>query len=502
MRQFLFALILGLVFIPSVARADISLLVLEAVGVAGEYTGSGHTAIYLSNICADGPIRLRMCQAGEKGVIITSYPTFVEGANYQWMAVPLTPYLYGVEDETDIPLYANGEIRNFLREAFRRNYLSSVVRGNESGAMPKGDWRTMLTAAFNRDVYSFNIQTTMKEDEQFLREFTSLPNEGNFNSFTRNCADFARKLLNRYFPGAAKRDWINDFGVTTPKAVARSFTSYVKKRPERFFYMTRYTQVAGPIWRSFDNRNFTEMAFKSKKYLIPSLIFDPPLVPIFAGAYLLTGRFDLHNTYREFPSPSIARLKLDKYQLNDARRARFAGIATAETLEKKIESERLRILGDREYWNAYRSAFAPMMANALSQGLFQDYDEVQSFFRDLELESEPAFDADGGLVLKVMYYGQPRELGLTRQNILEPNSDRELALKLMLAKIDAQLKASEKNRSSLPEFQADWRLLRQLARDKSPFLAPMAKSRGRFLKNPAPESVNRKLQKLVIAITH
>ena len=142
------------------------------------------------------------------------------------------------------------------------------------------------------------------------------------------------------------------------------------------------------------------------------------------------------------------------------------------------------------------------MANALSQGLFQDYDEVQSFFRDLELESEPAFDADGGLVLKVMYYGQQRELGLTRQNILEPNSDRELALKLMLAKIDAELKASEKNRGSLPEFQADWRLLRQLVRDKSLFLAPMAKSRGRFLKNPAPESVNRKLQKLVIAVTH
>ena len=136
MRQFLFALIIGLMFIPSVARADISLLVLEAVGVAGEYTGSGHTAIYLSNICADGPIRLMMCGEGGNGVVITSYPSFVEGSNYQWMAVPLTPYLYGVEEETDIPLYANGEIRNFLREAFRRNYLMlTKQQDSSSGAI-------------------------------------------------------------------------------------------------------------------------------------------------------------------------------------------------------------------------------------------------------------------------------------------------------------------------------------------------------------------------------
>lgn len=502
MKQWLFVLIFGLIFIPSVARADVSLLVLEAVGYAGEYTGSGHTAIYLSNICADGPIALRMCRAGEKGVVISSYPSFVKGENYRWMAIPLIPYLYGVEGENEIPLYANGEVRNFLRESYRRNHLSSLVRGHENGAIPAGEWKIMLTAAFNRDIYALNVQTTIKDDERFLLEFNKLPNHGNFNSFTRNCADFSRKLLNRFFPGAARRDVINDFAITTPKAVARSFSRYIKKQPERLFHITRYTQVAGPIWRSFDNRNFTEMAFKSKKYLIPSLIFDPPLVPIFAGAYLLTGRFDLHNTYREFPSPSIARLKLDKFQLNDPRRARFAGIPPAETIEKKIKSERLKLLGDSQYWDAYRSAFAPLMANALSQGLFQDYDEVKSFFRDLELQSEPARDADGGLILKVTYYGRQRELGLTRLNILEANSDRELALKLMLAKIDAQLNASEKNRGSLPEFQSDWRLLRQLVRDNSPFLAGMDKSRGRFLKNPAPESVNRKLQKLVIAITH
>lgn len=503
MKKRLFALILSLIFIPNVARADVSLLVLEAIGIAGEYTGSGHTAIYLSNICADGPIALRMCREGEKGVVITSYPSLVEGKNYEWMAVPLTPYLYGVENENEIPLYANGEIRNFLREGYRRNHLSSVVRGNENGIMPKGAWRTMLTATFNRDIYGFNIQTTIEEDEQFLREFNKMPNEGRFNSFTRNCADFSRKILNRYFPGSAKRDVINDFGITTPKALARSFSRHVTKHPERLFHMTRYTQVAGPIWRSFDNRNFTEMAFKSKKYLIPSLIFDPPLVAIFASAYFLTGRFDMHGTYREYATSQIAELKLAQRNLKNSKINYFAPAGTTpREIENKIEKERFTLLGDGISWAAYKTRFAPILKDALAQGLFQDEKEVNTFFRDLEHTSEPALDANGALILKVRYYDQSREVGITRQNILGANSDKEIALKLMLAKINANLNASEKNHSSLQDLRADWRVMRQLLTDSSTLLASIDKRRGRFLKDPPTESTKRKLEKLVVLVTH
>lgn len=490
------------VLLSNAVRADVSLLVLEAIGVAGEYTGSGHTSIYLSNVCAESPIKLRMCRAGERGVVISSYPSFVKNANYEWMAVPLIPYLYGVADESDIPLYANGKIRNFLREEYRRNNLSSVVRGHENGMMPKGDWQIMLTAAFNRDIYSLNIQTSLAEDEEFLREFNRKPNEGNFSSFTSNCADFSRKLINRYFPGAAKRDWINDIGVTTPKAVARSFTNYIKSRPDRFFYMGRYTQVSGPIWRSFDNRNFTEMAFKSKKYLIPSLVFDPILVPIFAGSYLLTGRFNLHKTYREYPSSQIAQLKLDRQNLKLQPRSDSAAVATEKAIEKKIEAEKFELLGDGISWKAYTAKFDQILTNAIAQGLFQDTNEVKSFFKDLELQSEPAMDADGGLILKVRYYAQDRELGISYKNILNANSDKELALKLMLAKINAELNAPEKDRSSMPEFRANWKLMRHLLNDGSLFLAGVNKNRGRFLKEQPPPNVMRKLEKLVISITH
>lgn len=90
---------------PTLARADVSLLLHEAlVGASGEAGSAGHISIYLSNICADSPIKLRLCRPGEQGVVITTYPNFGADRPYEWMATPLLPFLYGVEEERNIPL--------------------------------------------------------------------------------------------------------------------------------------------------------------------------------------------------------------------------------------------------------------------------------------------------------------------------------------------------------------------------------------------------------------
>ena len=36
-------------------------------------TGTGHTAIYFSNICPDSPVRLRFCRPGELGSVMSTY---------------------------------------------------------------------------------------------------------------------------------------------------------------------------------------------------------------------------------------------------------------------------------------------------------------------------------------------------------------------------------------------------------------------------------------------
>jgi hypothetical protein len=504
MKKCLFSIALVLLFIPTVARADVSLFMLESVGVAGEFTGSGHTAIYFSNICADGPTRLRLCQPGEQGAVISNYPDFAKNLPHEWMAVPVISYLYGVEHERDIPLYANGKIRDFLRETYRKKHLRTIVADKADGTMPEGGWRTMLTMAFNRDIYSFNVRTTIDEDAQFLKEFNSSTGKGEFNSFTRNCADFTRKVINRYFPGAARRDVINDFGITTPKAVAKSLTSYASDRPQRLFYITKYSQVAGPIWRSYDNRSFTEKAITSKKYLIPSLVFYPPVFAVFAGAYLTTGRFNVHQTYKEYATPQIAQLNLNKRAGKETEDAHHASVITSKEIAERKKAERLRLFGDRQLWDGYKANFVPVLKSAVAQGLFQDKEEVTTFFRDLEIQSEPAFNADGAPILKVMYYGEERTLGITRNNILSTHSDQELAYKLVLAKISANLNAREKDRSSLEEFRADWELMRGLSASlaaSSKNLSTVAKNRGRFLKVPIRTDAKRGLFKTFLNIT-
>src|ERR1035437_2144441 len=88
------------------ARAEMALLLEEPFGLFGAMNPTGHAALYFSNICADSPHHLRRCTAGESGVVISRYH---EVAGYDWLAVPLVPYLYAVERPEDVPLYASEE---------------------------------------------------------------------------------------------------------------------------------------------------------------------------------------------------------------------------------------------------------------------------------------------------------------------------------------------------------------------------------------------------------
>jgi hypothetical protein len=53
-----------------------------------------------------------------------------------------------------------------------------------------------------------------------MRWFNSRHDRTHFNFFS-NCAEFTRELLNVLFPGAIRRNFIFDLGMTTPKAELR-----------------------------------------------------------------------------------------------------------------------------------------------------------------------------------------------------------------------------------------------------------------------------------------
>src|SRR5579863_6376598 len=121
----------------SFARASATLLLEEPYGKLGFFTATGHAAVYLSGVCAETPVRLRPCAAGELGIVISRYDGV---GSYDWVAVPLIPYLYAVEQPADIPLFVDPKMVLFLRDQYRRKYLESVAPDKSNGETPGGNW--------------------------------------------------------------------------------------------------------------------------------------------------------------------------------------------------------------------------------------------------------------------------------------------------------------------------------------------------------------------------
>ena len=81
----------------------VALLAGEPFGRFGSFNPTGHAALYLSRICAETPTLLRRCQHGETGVVISRYHRI---AGYDWIAMPLTPWLIEPENDSRIKVAA------------------------------------------------------------------------------------------------------------------------------------------------------------------------------------------------------------------------------------------------------------------------------------------------------------------------------------------------------------------------------------------------------------
>jgi len=274
------------------ARADAALLMEEPYAEFGAFNPTGHAAIYLNHICAESPTRLRPCRAGEPGAVISRYHK-IDG--YDWLAIPLVPYLYAVERVEDVPSTADAALEASLRDRYRRQHLLAfapdVVGGKKAGEAPGGEWTQLIGASYDRRIYGFQIQTTADEDERFMDRFNDSPNVGHFNLLFHNCADFSKTLLNVYYPHSIHRNFFVDLGITTPKQVARSLTKYADRHPELTFSTFMIPQVPGSIKRSHPIDGVMESVVKSKKYVLPLAVLNPEVTAGLVVAYLTDGRF-------------------------------------------------------------------------------------------------------------------------------------------------------------------------------------------------------------------
>jgi hypothetical protein len=274
----------------SVLRADATLFVQEPYGVFGAINPTGHASVYLSRVCAETPVVLRRCDPGEPGIVISRYRNL---SGYDWIAIPLIPYLYAVEDITSIPEQADSETVAYLRDRYRRKYLREIVPDGPGGKTPKGSWVELIGAVYNRKIYGFQIETTEEQDEDLISVLNSRKNKSHFNLFFNNCADLARRILNLYYAGAIRRNYIADAGITTPQQIAKCLISYSKHHsglPLSAFFLP---QIPGSRRPSHRVDGVCAALVKSKKYILPLAAFHPWVAGTILAVYLANGRFNV-----------------------------------------------------------------------------------------------------------------------------------------------------------------------------------------------------------------
>jgi hypothetical protein len=465
----------------------------EGIGTSAELNAAGHSTVYFSNICSASKDKLRFCNPGEEGVVLVLYDDFGAKEKFHWMAIPYTAYLYGVDNESNAVVYANGKVRKMIRENYRAKHWNDLIDAPTDGVLKRGQWQSTVGVLVNRDLYTYKIKTSLEQDAEFLEAFNAIPNVNKFSTMFNNCSDFAANLLNFYFKGSVKRDPLNDGVFRTPKSVAKSFYKYTAKRPELELTLGKYSQISGPIKRSCDVRHLTEEALFSRKYILPLAIYEWPLIVEFSAVYFLFGQYNAEKTYQKHlaiqgKTPSISLQSLRSNLVPETRNEATTPFVNANAK-----------------WKEYRNVLDRMVIRAINNGYFADQEEFKFFYRDLEWQSEPEVLPNGSFILNVKSYGKDVKLGISRNNLNSDISDKVLLYKLMLVRLNEEARATPRNRRGLEEFEPDWQLLRDLAQqfvapNENAALAP--KDRPRFLTTKIVTPFSKKFKLWFAKVSH
>jgi hypothetical protein len=290
-RTFAFALVVLALLSLSCPRcpAQAALLMEQPYGFFGILNPTGHNAVYFERICAETPVKLRRCQPGEMGAVVSRYQGL---ADYDWIAIPLVPYLYALEDASKVPAHVDSKTVNDLRDHYHETHLLSLGEGVPRGNLMHGGWTQLVGVAYERRIYAYRFETTEKQDDAFIEKMNAVDNRSHFQLLYNNCADFARVTLNFYFPRTFRRSIFPDAGMTTPKQIAYKLTRYARKHPETKLTVFEIPQIPGYRHLSRSNKSITE-SLVTTGYAIPLVAVNPYLAGGLFVNYLVRGRYHL-----------------------------------------------------------------------------------------------------------------------------------------------------------------------------------------------------------------
>lgn len=269
--------------------AQAALLMEEPFGFFGSLNPTGHTAIYLERVCADSPVHLRMCTDGEPGIVVSRYHGM---GGYDWVAIPLIPYLYAVDDPKQVPSKVDAETVHRFRDHYREVRLGAFGEALPKGNAFRDGWVQLVGTAYDRRTYAFRFATTREQDEELVARLNARSNVSHFNLMYNNCADFNRFILNHYFPHSFRRTVFPDAGMTTPKHVAYALVKYGRRHPEVRLTVLEIPQVPGYRRQSRAIHGVDESLIK-RGYVIPIAVLNPYVAGGLLADYLMHGRYDL-----------------------------------------------------------------------------------------------------------------------------------------------------------------------------------------------------------------
>ena len=335
------ALCLFFTLFASRCQGQAALLLEEPYGFFGTLNPTGHNAVYFARICADTPVKLRRCNAGELGSVIARY----QGINkYDWIAVPLIPYFYSVESAEQIPDRVTREQVNLMRDSYHEAHLQGL-EDTDRGGFTHGGWTQLLGTAYERRTYVFRFNTTPEQDDALIAIMNDKTNRSHFNLFYNNCADFARQVLNQYFPRTFNRSIFPDAGMTTPKQTTYKLIRYARKHPDAHLQIFELSQIPGYRRRSHANKSISE-SLTTTAYAVPILLINPYLAGGIFIDYLARGRFHLVLRNPEVLSPAdLSALTEDAAPIENRATAGKQAASAAAGLPTLVETPQTAHLG-------------------------------------------------------------------------------------------------------------------------------------------------------------
>jgi hypothetical protein len=232
---------------------------------------------------------LRACEPGEMGAVVSRYSNV---GGYDWVAIPLIPYLYSVEDVSAVPDRVNKATVDRLRDEYHEAHLMDLGEHVARGGFFTGGWTELIGVSYERRMYAFRFETTPAQDEKFIAEMNARDNTSHFQLLFNNCSDFVRVVLNEYFPRTFRRSIFPDAGMTTPKQIAYKLMRHAKKHPEMHIQIFEIPQVPGYRRQSRPNKSISESLITTV-YAVPIAIANPYLAGGLFVDYVVRGRYHL-----------------------------------------------------------------------------------------------------------------------------------------------------------------------------------------------------------------